>query len=296
MTKESIIKDGISPLKTYYRLTKPGIIYGNLITAAAGFFLAAKSHVSLGLLLATLAGISLVIASACVFNNYIDRDIDARMARTKKRAFVRGSIKTAIALIYASLLGSAGVLILAIYTNLLAVLVALTGFFFYVVMYSIWKRRSSFGTIVGSISGAVPPVVGYTAVTDRLDSGALLLFLTLVFWQMPHFYAIAIYRLKDYRAAGIPVLPLQKGIRTTKFHMLIYISAFTTTAILMAVFGYTGWLYLMIASLFGLIWLSLAIKGFRAIDSQLWARKMFLFSLVVITVLCVTISLDSVLP
>ncbi len=267
-----------------------------MITAAAGFFLASKGHINLWLLLATLAGMSLVIASACVINNYIDRDIDALMARTKKRAFVLGLAKPRSAIIYAGILGLCGVLILAVYTNLLTVCVGLVGFIDYVILYGIFKRRSVHATVVGSISGAMPIVAGYTAVTGRINAGALILFLILVLWQMPHFYAIAIYRLDDYGAANIPVLPIVKGLRVTKLYMLLYIVAFIVATIMLTVSGYTGYVYLAVAVAVGLMWLGVGLKGISADNDKLWARKMFLVSLLVITVLCLAISVDAILP
>jgi len=199
-------------LKAYYRLTKPGIIYGNLLTAAAGFLFASKWHIVPGLFAATLAGTSLVIAAACVYNNYIDRNIDKRMARTKKRALVQGTISGKHALIFATMLGVLGFALLLAYTNTLVTVIGVIAFIDYVVLYGISKRRSVYGTIVGSISGAAPIVAGYVAVTNQFDLGALLLFFILVYWQMPHFYGIAMYRFDDYKAAGIPVLPVQKGM------------------------------------------------------------------------------------
>src|SRR5579871_5606007 len=148
--------------KLYVQLTKPGIIFGNLFAAVGGFFLASRGHFNPVLFVATVCGISLVIGSGCVVNNYIDRDIDAKMERTKKRALVKGAISGRNAILYASVLGIIGFLLLFIYTNLLTVCVGLVGYFFYVVMYTIWKRKSDIGTIVGSVSGAVPPVAGYT--------------------------------------------------------------------------------------------------------------------------------------
>lgn len=283
-------------IKNYYWLAKPGIIYGNLVTTIAGFLLASRGQVNFELLIATLLGISLVIASGCVFNNYIDRNIDAKMARTKNRALVKRVISGRNALTYASILGIFGLVTLGFFANMLSVYVALVGLFFYVVMYSLWKRRSVYGTVIGSISGAVPPVVGYVAVTNNLDAGALILVAILVTWQMPHFYAIAIYRLKDYAAAGIPVLPVKRGIYLTKINMLVYINAFIIAALLLTFFGYTGYSYLVVAVLLGFIWLSLCIKGLNAkTDDRLWARKMFLFSLIVLTLLCVMISADAFL-
>ena len=234
----------------------------------------------------------MVIASAGVFNNYIDRDIDQKMARTKERALVSGVIAGRNALIYASILGVSGELILAIYTNWLTALIALFGFAMYVVVYGIWKRRSTLGTIVGSVSGATPPVIGYCAVTGRLDSASLLLFLILVFWQMPHFFAIAMYRLKDYASAGIPVLPVKKGIQTTKIQMLIYTIGFALFSIMLTVLGYTGRVYLGVALAIGVSWTLLCIQGFRVSDDLRWARQMFFFSLFALTLLCATISVD----
>lgn len=279
-------------IKTYMFLTKPGIIMGNAITTAAGFALASRGQFDFSLFLVTLVGLCFVIASAGVFNNYIDRAMDAKMARTKDRALVTGMITSRNAIIFATVLGLMGFGILSSYTNLLTVFVALIGFFVYLVLYAFYKYRSFYGTIVGSVAGAIPPVVGYCAVSNHFDTGALLIFMILVLWQMPHFFAIAIYRLEDYRAASIPVLPVEKGMYITKIHMLLYIVAFTGTALLLTVFGYTGSAYFVVAALLGLAWLGLCINGFRIKNEVQWAHKMFVFSLVVIMLLCVTISVD----
>jgi protoheme IX farnesyltransferase len=283
-------------LKTYYRLTKPGIIYGNLITASAGFLLASRHHFNGWLLLATLAGLSLVIASACVFNNYIDRGIDKKMARTKKRAIVAGLVSARSAIIYAILLGTTGLAILAVYTNWLTFLLALTAEFFYVVIYGIAKRRSVHGTLVGSIPGAMPPVIGYVAVTNNLDSAAIILFMILVFWQMPHFYAIAMYRYADYKAAGLPVLPVKKGMRATRLQILAYITAFTVAASLLSVFGYTGFLYLLIVLALGIYWLGRGIISYHSLSDERWGKMMFLNSLIVTLGTSLIIALGPHLP
>lgn len=279
-------------IKTYYMLTKPGIIMGNVITTAAGFALASKGHMNYLLFLTTLLGLGFVIASAGVFNNYIDRAMDAKMERTKNRALAKGVVPTLHALIYGAFLAIIGIGILAYYTNLLTVAVAFTGFFVYLVLYAFWKYRSFYGTLVGSIAGAVPPVVGYCAVSDRLDAGAFLIFAILVLWQMPHFFSIAVYRFKDYSAASIPVLPVEKGMRVTKVHMIFYIIAFTLSTLMLTMVGYTGYTYLAVAGLLGLTWLGLCINGFNSTNDTQWAKNMFVYSLVVITVLCLTIPLD----
>lgn len=282
-------------LKIYYLLTKPGIIYGNAITTAAGFFLASKGNIKIGLLLATLVGVALVIGSACVFNNYLDRDIDAKMARTKTRALVTGLIPVKNAIIFAAILGMAGFLVLAFYTNMTTFFLGILAFFVYVVLYGFSKRYSTHGTLVGSIAGALPPAAGYTAVTDQFDLAALLIFLILVFWQMPHFYAIAIYRFDDYKAAEIPALPLKKGIQITKINMLIFIIAFIITSLMLTVFGYTGYLFAIVTTLLGLAWLWLSIKGFWVSNNNHWARKMFSFSLIVLMGLCIMILVNMVI-
>jgi protoheme IX farnesyltransferase len=281
-------------IKDYYLLTKPGIIYGNALPALGGFFLAAHGNIDLLLLVVMILGLSFVIASACVFNNYIDRNIDTKMARTKNRALVTKKISGQNALIYASILGVLGFLLLFLYTNLLTTFIASVGFFFYVVVYGIWKRRSDFGTIVGSISGAVPPVVGYCAVTNQLDLGAFLLFLILVLWQMPHFYAIALFRSNDYKNAEIPVLPITRGINSTKKHMLWYIVGLAVAFCLLTFFGYTGYTTLAVMIILSIVWLKMGMQ--KAADINFWARKMFKFSLLILLVWSFMISINSLLP
>ncbi len=276
----------------YYLLTKPGIILGNLITVAAGFVLGSKGQIDYLLFFATLIGLSIIIASACIFNNYIDRHIDKKMARTKNRALVKGLIKGQNAILFAISLGSLGCLILFLFTNFLTVFIASFGFFVYVVLYSMWKCRTIYGTAIGSISGAVPPLVGYCAASNQFDVGAVILFSMLVFWQMPHFFAIAMYHFEDYSAASIPALPIQKGMYRTKLHMVFYIIAFIATTAALTLFNYTGFVYLLGAMILGFSWLWLCLKGFKSSNDQLWARTMFRFSLVVITGLCIMIPID----
>ncbi|MEK7148738.1 MAG: heme o synthase [Patescibacteria group bacterium] len=280
-------------IKDYYSITKPGIIYGNAITVAAGFALASRGNIDWFILLATLIGLSLVVASGCVLNNYFDRDIDGLMERTKNRALVNGSVTPRNALIFGKILAIAGLSILAFYTNLLTVAVSVVGLFVYVVLYSMWlKRTSVHGTIVGSISGAVPPVVGYLAVSNNIDAGAIILFFILAIWQMPHSFAIAIYRLEDYAKAGIPVLPVKKGIATTKIQMLIYVALFVMATFSLAVFGYAGYAYLLVMALLGFVWLALGVKGFYATDNKLWARNMFIYSIIILVAFCIIIAVE----
>lgn len=265
---------------------------GNVITTAAGFFLASKGLINWSVFLAALVGVILVVASACVFNNYLDREADKKMERTKNRPLVTGLIKGKNAIFFAAFLGVVGVVFLAFFTNTLTAILAVVGFLAYVILYGICKYRTVYGTIIGSISGALPPVIGYAAAANRLDFATFLIFLIVVLWQMPHFYAIAMYRFDDYFAALIPVLPIKKGIHRTKIHMLLYTIAFTLVCSLLTIFGYTGYIYLSISTLLGLGWLYICTTGFKAPNDKLWARHIFLFSLVVIIGFCTSLTFD----
>jgi protoheme IX farnesyltransferase len=282
----------MSALKHYYSLTKPGIVYGNAITAIAGFLFASRGDINYALLCAMTIGISLVMASGCVLNNYIDRDIDALMERTQQRVLVRGLISDRNALLFGACLGIIGVGVLISYVNLLAASIAFAGLVVYVGIYSLWaKRHSIYGTLVGSIAGAVPPVVGYCAVANHLDYAVVILFFVLCVWQMPHSYAIALYRLNDYRTARIPVLPVVKGIHTAKVHMVAYTIVFIVVASLLTFFDYAGYGYLAAMVILGGAWLGVSLRGFRATDNTVWARTAFLFSLVVLLGFCFAIAL-----
>lgn len=280
--------------KSYYSLTKPGIIYGNAINVIAGSILASRGHLHIALLSMTLVGISLVIGSGCVFNNYIDRDIDALMERTKRRTLVIGSVSQRHALLFATILGILGTTTLLFGTNILATFIALIGLFFYVIVYSLWAKRANiYGTLVGSISGAVPPVVGYVAVTGSIDLGAVLLFAILTVWQMPHSYAIAIYRMSDYANARIPILSVVKGVRTTVIHMIVYTLLFAMLTPLLYMYGYTGMIYLVIMTITSLLWFTFAVHGLYTSFVDIWAKKMFKYSILVVLIFAIAISINT---
>lgn len=280
-------------IKQYLLVTKPGIIFGNLVSVIGGFFLASKGSLDLPLFLATITGVSLVIASGCAFNNYIDQDIDRIMERTKNRVLVQGLISPKVTLIYATVLGLVGVALLDIVANRLAALLAVMGFVVYVGLYSLWlKRKSVYGTLIGSLSGAAPPVIGYCAVSNQFDMAALILLLIFSLWQMPHSYAIAIFRFKDYQSASIPVLPVKYGISVTKNHIFRYILAFAVATLMLTLSGYAGYSYFIVATLVSVSWLAMAQAGFKTTNDQVWAKKLFMFSIIAITTLSVMMSID----
>lgn len=283
----------MSLLRAYYILTKPGIVYGNVLTAVAGFLFAAKGGVDLGLLLATVVGVALVIASACVFNNYIDRGIDKKMTRTQNRPLVTGRISSRSAIVYGSVLGSIGLLVLSVWTPWLVVMIGVVALVFYVGLYGIAKRRTIHSTLIGSIPGAASIVAGYVAVSGNITIAAVVLGVVMMLWQMPHFYAIALFRHSEYVAAGLPVLPVVLGAEVAKRHMLIYIIAFVVASGLLAVLGYTGYVYLVGMMLASSWWLTKAIQGFQTADTKRWGRQMFGISLVVLLTFSVMISVNS---
>ncbi|MCF6807829.1 heme o synthase [Thiotrichales bacterium 19S9-12] len=276
-------------MKKFLTLAKPGIIMGNVITVTGGYFLGAQGDFYLFILLSTLIGMALVMGSGCVLNNHIDRDIDRLMERTKNRPTAKNLISRPFAITYGIILGILGLVLLYFQANPLTMLIALIGLVFYVGFYTLWlKRASIYGTIIGGIAGAIPPVVGFTAATNELNLGALSVFLILFLWQIPHSFAIAIYRLDDYKNAKIPVLPVIRGISYTKTNMLVYILAFTFAAIMPSILGYTGIIYFLGALILSGWWFILGLKGIKSSDNdRLWARKMFLFSIIVITLLSV---------
>ena len=283
--------------KKYLFLTKPGILFGNFVTTLGGYFVATQGSVDFLLLLLTLLGTTLVVASGCVVNNIIDQDIDQNMQRTQNRALVKKSISVPVAFVFAIVLGILGFGILWFWVNAYAFLFAVIGFVVYVGFYSLWTKRTTIHqTVVGSISGAAPPVIGYTAVANQFDIGALLIFLGYALWQMPHSWAIAIYRFDDYKNAGIPILPVARSIQRTKIESLIYVILFIVAMNGLFVFGYTNWIYLVVLNTLSFYWLYLSIIGFKAEDNQLWAKKTFLFSVILITVISICFSFTSTAP
>lgn len=285
-------------VKAYYQLTKPGIIYGNLLSLVAGFFFASSltHYFDVWLFLLTNVGTALVIGSACVYNNVMDRGLDKHMARTKKRALVVGEISVKRALLFGGVLGILGFAILWFATNTVTVLVGVVGFLDYLVLYAFSKRRSIFGTLVGSIAGAMPIVAGFTAVTGNFDQAAFILFLIMAAWQMPHFYAISLYRFDDYKAAGLPVWPVKKGAKSTKLQMLLFIMAFLAASLALSIYSYTGLIYTFVMSVVSLLWLWRGIEGFEAKDTARWAKKLFGMSLLVLLVFCSVLSVGALLP
>lgn len=283
--------------RDYYLLTKPGIIRGNLIVVTGAYLLAAAEYdFSFLSLSGVIIGSIGIIASGCVFNNVLDRSIDKKMKRTASRALVRRAISLKSACVYGSLLGVLGLVSLVSLTNIRTAIIGALGFIFYVLVYGIFKRRGPIGTLVGSISGAVPPVAGYVAASNSFDLTTLLLFIILTTWQMPHFYAIALFRSGDYKSAGIPVLPNIKGVQRTKTSIIRYIVAFFIATLSLGLVGTPGYVYLVCIFAINTWWLATTIKGRNKSNTDAWAKKIFGQSIVVLSTFSLLIALSRWLP
>lgn len=282
--------------KRYYYLTKPGIIRGNLLSVSAGFFIASnKNYLDTKLLFFVLIGSILVMSGACVFNNFLDIDIDTYMLRTQQRALVTKAISPKKSLFFGLILSFLGVVFLYNYTNTLTTLVGFIGFFVYVYIYTLSKRLTSFSTLIGAVSGAIPIVAGYTSVSGRLDLGAFLLFLILFFWQLPHFYSIAIFRAKEYKAANVPMISNTKGSDFTKKAIFLTLLLYIVVSTLPYFFGYTGNIYFIAQVFTGTYWIFVATKYYKIDSAQKWAKKIFGTSLLVLVIFTLSVVLDKIM-
>jgi len=279
--------------KSYYELTKPRVMYGNLITTIAGFIFAANGLINWGLFFATSIGTALIISSACVINNYLDQDIDAKMDRTKKRPLLTNEVSQRGAIVFGVTLGLLGVVFLIAFTNIWVVGVGVFGFVTYVWLYGVLgKRKSVHGTLVGSLSGAAPILAGYVAVKPGLDVTAVLLFLVLFFWQMPEFYSISIYRRKEYAKAGVPVSSVVRGVPATKRQIYVYTALTVASILALAVTPLTSLSYTVIMLAMSILWLKKTFAGIQTTDDITWSKQNFHFSLLVLVVFSITISIN----
>lgn len=278
--------------RDYLVLTKPGIIFGNLVSVAGGLFLGSRGDLNGQTIFASLVGIALLIGGGCTLNNFIDRDIDALMQRTRNRPLVQNRVPAFHALMLGFLLSICGLSLLAFYTNMLTTLITFAGLLVYVVLYSLWLKRSPHGTWIGSLSGAVPPLAGYCAASGQLDAAALILFAMYALWQFPHAYAIAILHLQDYARASIPVLPVVRGVARVKRDMPVYVAVFTLCALLLSFTHNTGMSYLAVMLFLGLAWIRSTWRDRKCADDRRWARKSFGYSIVIVMAMSLMMSVD----
>lgn len=279
------------------KTVKTGIIKSNLIPMFSALMLALYTyklnffdHI-LDIIFAVI-GSALVIAAAGIFNNLYDRDIDAIMQRTKLRPTVTGELNSRLVLVAGIVFLIIGIIVLTL-TTPLAGFLGFLGVFFYVVPYTIWtKRRTIWNTEVGSISGAMPPLIGWAAVApDIWHPAAWALFIIMVIWQMPHFYAIAIRKKEEYGRANIPMLPVAKGERRTYIQTNIYLILLTLTCLL---FVPLSWGLTLSSFILSAIWLWISFFGYRQMDGKKWANKMFAYSLIYMMAIYGTVTIYAV--
>lgn len=281
----------MSQFKQYYHLAKPGMVYGNLITAIAGYFLASRLQLHPVSFLAMLVGIAFLMGAACALNNLFDRDIDVLMQRTKSRPSALGSISFRAGLIYVLILVVVATVLLLAFVNVLTFIIGVIGFVVYALIYTFLKRKTHHSTLIGSIAGATPIIGGYAAYSGHITLAALLAGLMMLFWQMPHFYAIALYREEDYIKARIPLLPIVKGHSYALREMLVYNLLFSASVVGLYFNAKLGLFYLLILGLASVAWFGFNLKGLRMVELTAWARRSFLYSLMMVVLMSVMIAL-----
>ncbi|HZG71976.1 MAG TPA: heme o synthase [Chondromyces sp.] len=283
--------------KDFLALIKIGIVNSNLMTTFTGMWLAFyfnELHLlrELDTIFLTLIGSSLIIAGSASLNNYIDRDIDPLMERTKGRPTVTGKMSDSKVLAIGLIFVVIGTILLFL-TTLTTGFIGIIGILSYVVLYSMWsKRQHVSNTVVGSISGAVPPLIGWAAVDPNLHPVAWMLFLVMFIWQPPHFYALAMKRCEEYRAAGIPMLPVVKGFAVTKRHMVLWVMALLPLPFFMTSLGIS---FVALATVLNIGWLALGLYGYKMKDDLKWAKFMFIYSLQYLTILFVSMVILTVI-
>jgi heme o synthase len=280
-------------LKSYIEALKPERTFFNVLMTLAGFLLACAWHINWPILLATLLGTSLLVMSGCLANNATDSRLDATMPRTKKRASATGEVPVSHLIFLAITYGVAGLFILGLWVNMITLVLGVIAYVDYVVVYAWTKRHTPWSTLLGTPAGALPLAAGYTAITGSFSAVPIALILVMVCWQMAHFYAIGIYRVKDYTAGGLPIWPVRYGVRSTQWWILLYVFLYIIAIDWLDTAANMGAVFFWSMVLLGLIWLGLGISGRRSQAPEKWARRMFGFSLIVLLMLAAGITVSS---
>ena len=281
-------------LLQFLELTKPRVNSLIVFTAIIGMMLAYPVDVAwdLTLMLRATIGISLVAGAAAAFNCLVEQQIDRKMARTRARPTVAGSIATWQILLLAGIVGGAGLVVLYRYVNPLTMWLTLATFVGYAVIYTvILKPATPQNIVIGGASGAMPPILGWAAVAGVVDPKALLLFLIIFAWTPPHFWALALYRKEEYAKAGVPMLPVTHGEAFTKLHLLLYTLLLVAATLLPFAVGMSGWIYLASVLVLNGYFLYFAIKLYRDYSDAL-ARRTFSFSILYLSLLFAALLID----
>ncbi|MFZ1483517.1 MAG: heme o synthase [Candidatus Saccharimonadales bacterium] len=280
-----------STVRSLIILMKPGIIFGNLLIAVASFLYASQGSVDFSALLFFVIGTVAIIGASCVINNYMDTDLDANMARTANRPSVTNAISPYGAYLFAAVLLVVGMQSLLLFVNERTAALGLLGALLYVLVYTPLKRRSYLATAVGTIPGAIPVLAGFMAGQGYIGTEGWVVFGLMLCWQMPHFYAIAVFRHTEYQAAKIPTLSVTKGLQRAIVEIRFYIALFVALVGLLAVYEVLHIASIVVLLGLGIYWLKTALLP--ATKSVPWARSVFKTSLLVLPTLALVLSVDS---
>jgi protoheme IX farnesyltransferase len=264
-----------------------------LLTTLTAMIIAARGLPPLALMLYTLLGGILSAGGASALNNYIDSDIDGAMSRTSRRGTVTGLVTPQETLLFGLALGALSFVVFILFVNMLSAILSTIGLVYYVFFYTLYLKRTTIhNIIIGGAAGAIPPLVGWTAVTNSLDLGALYLFAIIFFWTPPHTWAMAMMVKKDYAKAGVPMLPVVVGEQETSYQILLYTLLMVPLTLLPFTFAMVGWLYLTAAALLGLGFLHLAIKLWRHSADKALSRKLYKYSQSYLALLFIVMAVD----
>lgn len=282
----------LAQAREYLELGKPRVVLLIVFTALVGMLLATPELPSLSFVLLASAGIALAASSAASINHIVDRKIDAVMARTRARPLPTGQLQTRQALIYAGVLGIASMAVLALWVNPLTAILTFASLIGYAVVYTVYlKRATPQNIVIGGAAGAAPPVLGWVAMTGEVGSDALLLFLIIFIWTPPHFWALALYRQREYAKVGIPMLPVTHGSQFTRLHILLYTILLTAATIMPFASRMSGWFYLICAIALNIGFLSHAWHLYRRYSDR-QARRTFAYSIKYLTLLFAALLID----
>ncbi len=282
----------VSRARQFYALTKPRVVQLIVFCAVIGMLLAVPGVPDWRTALAATAGIWLVAGAAAAFNCIVEQHIDARMARTAWRPTAKGELTNAQTLVFSALLCAAGSALLYWWVNALTMWLTLATFVGYAVVYTlILKPLTPQNIVIGGASGAMPPVLGWAAVRGEVGPEALMLCLIIFLWTPPHFWALALYRVEDYRKSGLPMLPVTHGLEFTRLQVLLYTLVLFAATLLPFVFGMSGWIYLFSAIALGAVFIAHAWMLWRHYSDTL-ARKTFRFSILYLSLLFAAFLVD----
>lgn len=279
-------------MRAFYSLTKPRVVSLIVFTAVIGMFLATPGMVPVQILLVATLGIALVAGAAAAVNCLVEQKIDAVMQRTRARPLPRGELSSLQTLLFAGMLGGLGLWVLVHFVNPLTMWLTLATFVGYAIVYTvILKPMTPQNIVIGGASGAMPPVLGWAAVTGEVTTEALLLFLIIYAWTPPHFWALALYRTEEYAKAGLPMLPVTHGKRYTQLQVLLYTLILFGVSLLPFAIRMSGWLYLAAACLLGAIYIGHAIALYARYSDRL-AQRAFRYSIVYLALLFAALLID----